>query len=135
MISIAAVQSKQQRQTEKKSFHAIPQSRSRRFSIYRESKVRLYSTQLRIQDAIEALSRAMIPNKRHRGITGGEKNCRVFISGAPSDKFSSEWRMVGFGSSLQASLGPIFSALRNGPLIYHGMGFFSADLSVPGLYD
>lgn len=64
----------------------------------------------------------MIQSKRRRGITGGEKPCGAFISGAPSDKFAqSRVEDVGLVSSLQASRGPIFSALTNGPLICHGL--------------
>ncbi|UKZ95869.1 uncharacterized protein TrAFT101_010681 [Trichoderma asperellum] len=91
----------------KRSVHAIPQTRSRQFSIYRASNVRL-------RDAIEALSRAMIPNKRHRGITGGEKNCRIFISGAlryVQSGVEGGW-LASFLRSRpdQSNLSPIFSA-------------------------
>lgn len=114
----------------KRSVHALPQSRSRQCSIYRASNVRP-------RDAIEALSRAMIPNKRHRGITGGEKKLPSLYQWRPPIR-SSVWSGGCLASFLrsrpdQSSLGPIFSALRNGPLIWHGR--LLSRLSVPGLND
>lgn len=69
----------------------------------------------------------MIPIKRRRGITGGEKTA-VSLSVAPSDKFAQSRveEDVGLVSSLQARRGPIFSALTNGPLICHGLVASSA---------